>query len=239
MTTKAFTMIELIVVMAIIIALMGIGFPVYNMVRVRSQVNATQVTIQALSVAIAAQPRRTWSYSDSSGNLVNRPLFCVKALNSDAGVTFGNVDIDGDPDPNGNKLVDTINGIDSAERNATNTDGFYGLEKDLDNDTTHPTNDRAAFKDIVASGYRGALYHLGLSLSANQVNLKKQPIDAWKNPLHIRWDSTKSWSGGFRIWSNGPDKNDNAFPYDSTKANNTRAFTFVTGTDDIDSEGNK
>ncbi len=241
MNNKAFTMIELMVVMTVIIALAGIGFPVYNMVRVRSQVNATQATIQALAVAIAAQPRRTWSYSDSTGNPVNRPLFNVNSLDSATGGsdTWGDVDIDGDPDPNGNKIVDPVGSTANAERNASNTDGMYGLESDFNLVTTNATNDLSAFKDIVASGYRGALYHLSLSLPANQVNIKKQPIDAWKKPLHLRWDSSKSWPGGFRIWSNGPNKIDNSFPYDPTKSDNTKAFTFVPRTDDIDSEGNK
>lgn len=69
MTTRSsgFTLVELMLVIAIIAALMGLSLPLFGMVRNGARAKSTASLVQALAGAIATHPRGTTLRLDSGG----------------------------------------------------------------------------------------------------------------------------------------------------------------------------
>jgi len=55
-----FTLIELLIVISIIVALAAIGFPVWNSVRRKADVDSSRTLVLAVATAMASYPIKTW-----------------------------------------------------------------------------------------------------------------------------------------------------------------------------------
>ncbi len=65
-TTTAFTLIELIVVIAIILSLMGLGIPVYNVLIRNNRTSQTQALVVAIAGAMDAYRVQQWTVWDAT-----------------------------------------------------------------------------------------------------------------------------------------------------------------------------
>jgi prepilin-type N-terminal cleavage/methylation domain-containing protein len=76
MPRRAFTLMELMVVMAVIIALAGISYPTFTWLRHRADVDSTVTLINAVSATIGGQPQRqvTFHYG-TPPQMAIRPLW--------------------------------------------------------------------------------------------------------------------------------------------------------------------
>jgi prepilin-type N-terminal cleavage/methylation domain-containing protein len=63
-----FTMIELMVVIAVIATLAALGFPALNFIRKKANRQATESLVQSVATAIASYPIRQWTFTDSATN---------------------------------------------------------------------------------------------------------------------------------------------------------------------------
>lgn len=68
-----------------------------------------------------------------------------------------------------------------------------------------PDLDGGFAPEIIASGYRGFVAMTGSPTQQASVAKNGQPLDAWKRPLRIAFAAKVYGTGGFGVWSAGPD----------------------------------
>jgi len=98
---RGFTILELLIVVTVILALMGMSYPILDRIRARSNISATSELIQGIAAAMAQY--RVSTVTGTDGKLW--PAWTLGQINTD-GVTRNNYQIDGDPTlyPSGDPL---------------------------------------------------------------------------------------------------------------------------------------
>jgi|GEM_PF-5335832 prepilin-type N-terminal cleavage/methylation domain-containing protein len=61
---RAFTLLELIVVISVMAVLAAMGFPAYKFIKRQVDIGATQTLVQAVAAAITTYGQKTWSWCD-------------------------------------------------------------------------------------------------------------------------------------------------------------------------------
>lgn len=89
---RGFTLLELLIVVTVIIALMGLSYPILNRIRARSDISATSELIQGIAAAMAQY--RISTFTGTDGKIW--PAWTLGQVAED-GVTQVNYQIDGDP----------------------------------------------------------------------------------------------------------------------------------------------
>jgi prepilin-type N-terminal cleavage/methylation domain-containing protein len=163
---RGFTLVEMLIVAAVIIALFGIGYPILTMARANAEISGTTSLVEGVAAAISTYGTRSWSYQDGT---IRRTVL-LWDLNDDG-------QIDG-----------------------------------------NPAADETLPQAVVDSGYVGLLDMAQPPVRPESVNAKRQIIDAWGNPLRIRFPDQAGLTGaakqaerlrfgtdGFQVYSAGPD----------------------------------
>jgi prepilin-type N-terminal cleavage/methylation domain-containing protein len=82
-----------------------------------------------------------------------------------------------------------------------NQDGLVDGRPGLDPEPFDPA--------VVASGYAGFVPTAAPPLEARSVAPDRRVVDAWGNPLHLRYSARGFENGSFGVWSRGADGADN------------------------------
>lgn len=165
---RGFSFIELMIVIAIIVALAGVSIPILSAIKNRGKRAATDTVVQAVATAIIAHQAKSWTVYDQSTQ--ESTVHRLWDINQD-------YLIDGDP----------------------------ALENpDL------PAG-RQFSQAVIDSDYKGLVLMTEPTLPKGFVNRKKQPVDAWKQPLRIAYAITIYGPQGLGVWSAGPDGVDDAY----------------------------
>ncbi len=192
-----FTILELLVVIAVIVALIGIGFPVMSAVRQRANIQATRSLVQSVTAAISMYPVQRWTVTWDDNNddpnddgYVGIGASTVRATPRKS-ITVPLWDLNPGSSPN-------ANGIGQLDGDGV-IDGFVDAAGSA-------TTDGPFWNQLIASGYTGFLRMTNAAIPARSVNKKGQVVDAWREPLRIIWDSRRFAAIGFGVWSTGRDK---------------------------------
>ncbi|MDA3960318.1 MAG: prepilin-type N-terminal cleavage/methylation domain-containing protein [Planctomycetota bacterium] len=176
-----FTLVELLVVLGVIIALSGISITTYSTMAESGRVRSSQLTIDALTAALAA-------YGQDSLSLPSSPAERSAGLVC-AGRPLGDLDGGGVLDGLPGRDPDLAAALAGGEASLLAARGSSG--------TT--LNDLAQHL-----GYRG-VWSLGIDLTGRQVDeTTGRVIDSWGRPLRIGFGA-RFGSAGFGIWSLGSD----------------------------------
>ncbi len=200
MERRAFTMIELLVVMAVILSLVGIGFPVMAAIQARQRISATRGLVAAVAAAISQYPVREWPVqvrnpndTDADGDgLVDGTLNRVR-IKTYSGRIF-DLNVRQSPSP------DFATG-DGAMTGDGFLDGTPGIAVPP---ATGATLDGPFWGELVDSGYGGFLACTHAPVPRQNIDRQGRVVDAWKRPLRIEWSALYG-SDGVGIWSMGKD----------------------------------
>lgn len=193
---RGFTLLEMVIVITVIIALAGIGIPIYGVINRQMKISSTRAMVALVAHAIEqyGSSRWTWAQLDALGKPVldgnKRPIirsgniFALKEEGQSVNARGDKIPfhtIDGRPEP-----------ADPAERVSTATyDGPFPLADKF---------------SIYYSGYRGFYDMTGVTVDTrNNLNAKHQIVDAWGEPLRICYAAGVYGTKGFGVWSPGPD----------------------------------
>ncbi|MBA3683774.1 MAG: prepilin-type N-terminal cleavage/methylation domain-containing protein [Planctomycetes bacterium] len=193
-TRPGFTLIEIIVVLGVIMALAGLGFPIMSAVRQRANVQSTRSLVQGVAAAISMYPVRQWTiewdhdgddpdndgYGSGSARATARKSVSVPLWDLNQGASPA---ADGTGQFEGDDLID---GFPATSAGATNDGPFWST--------------------LLDSGYGGFLRMTNAPISSKSVNAQGQVIDAWRQPLRIEWNARTYAPSGFGVWSIGRDK---------------------------------
>jgi prepilin-type N-terminal cleavage/methylation domain-containing protein len=197
-----FTLIELVVVIAIIGVLAGLGVPSYLIIVNRSKVTTTQALVVLVADAIAGYNTQSWVWNKDPNspvvNLISRPIFALKDKDNRTfipkwrdgkGNPISFCTIDGRPRPAVSPGSNTTATVDVNQY-----DQFGSVPYD---------------QAIARSGYMGFYDMAGAAIDKRFVNAKHQVIDAWGEPLRIAHAINIFGAiRGFGVWSPGRDRLD-------------------------------
>jgi prepilin-type N-terminal cleavage/methylation domain-containing protein len=220
-TRRGFTFVELVIVITVIAALAGIGFPVYKSVKKNVDKNATKALVSAVVTAMSTYQLKTWTWNVSTDplkpemhtyhmwdlNHVKGPD--IPMLNND---TLRFYSIDGyTPGSRTEHDSDWREKI----RDGQNLDVQRAIESKWDNDPWFKqpdgTYDINFPKEVLASGYSGFINMAAPAVHKKFINKRGILVDAWEQPLRIEFGAKKFGTDPMGIWSAGFDKWDSTF----------------------------
>ena len=174
-----FTLIELMVVIAVIAILASIGIPTWLHMQKKAAVDSTRTLVNAVATAIASYPMRNWQVA-----------ILVPASSPPR------------YEPRIGRLFD-LNGTGSGLGVRMTGDGILDGDPKLEN-----TQAAGSFPDdVIESGYTGFITMTQPPIAKRNVDAgTKRVVDAWKQPLRIAFGADVYGPAGFGIWSIGPDK---------------------------------
>jgi len=176
---RAFTLMELMVVISVIILLAGMGFPAYSYIRLQGEKRATTAVVNAVASAISIYQMNTWTFTTKPGNKQRvQYLWAMKTA----------------PDSK------------DKDGNAT---GFYTIDGQPAATATDATHDGPFDEGLIESGYSGFYFMTQTSVPKRFVNKKKQVTDAWGQPLRIAFAANTYGAAWYGVWSPGLDRTDN------------------------------
>ena len=159
----AFTMVEILVVIGVIVLLMGISYPVYTHSIERSRIDATSALVAGVAASLATQPLTALvpSRSQAGHPAIDAKMISIALwdVNGD-GILDGSIAVGSSAA--GRDPVDCSDRQIYADRFATNDNLAAGLE---------------------AIGYGGFLHGTGFQPAGKSVNAAGQVVDAWGTPL--------------------------------------------------------
>lgn len=170
MTGRGFTLIEVLIVVAVIATLVGLGLPAYAAARERARVSAARALVATVAAAITAYQRdRLHLWHDPTGVGGG-----VEAMHR-----AWDVEADG-----------IIDGHD--------VDGYFWAPAPPTGD---PRREALCYNGFVAT-VRPELPNWAIEPDTGRV------YDPWRRPLRIAFARHTYGSGGFGVWSAGPDGED-------------------------------
>lgn len=220
-TRRGFTFVELVIVITVIAALAGIGFPVYKSVRKQVDINATKALISAVVTAMSTYQLKTWTWNTAAvGATPELKTYHIWDLNHQKGPDI--------PTQNDKNLrfysidgytpgsrVEHPQSYRDAVRDGTNLDVQMPIESEWSNEPWNmdktKTYDANFPKEVLASGYTGFINMVAPSIHKSFINKRGILIDAWKQPLRIEFGAKKFGTDPMGIWSPGFDKWDATF----------------------------
>lgn len=191
-----FTIVELLVVIGVILALAGIGYPLAMAVKQRANVQSSRALVQAVTTAIAAYQTQRWTVTwDHDGDDPDHD-----------GVTAGGTRAT-PPRSVTVPLWDLNQGASPLPTGAGQMDGD-GIIDGVPSTAAGDTTDGPFWSELIASGYTGLAAMSNSPIPQRSIARDGRIIDAWKQPLHIEWDAKRFAPTGFGVWSTGKDKID-------------------------------
>jgi prepilin-type N-terminal cleavage/methylation domain-containing protein len=221
---SGFTFTELVIVITIIAALAGMGFPIYSSVRKANDENATRSMIQAVATAMSTYQLKTWTWETAAAigtTPARMRTYRMWDLNHFDSTGGENPDIkvaNGDSIPPGPDKFFSIDGYTPGSKSyhaaALRTDaetsivGPTNIEVKNGHDGNFPTA-------IIKSGYTGFLNMVAPIIHKSFIDNRGIIVDSWKNPLRIKFQAQTFGPEGVGIWSPGYNKKDDTFRSDS------------------------
>jgi prepilin-type N-terminal cleavage/methylation domain-containing protein len=192
MRNTGFTLIEVILVVAVLLALFAIGFPTLSHLMRRGDIASTSGLVGSVASTIAAYPQQmTISYdhddddADDDGRKDSDPLVAATPRKQRVLQAWDvNASADGAEDAPGDEFID---GRPALVADATHDGPYWHAVLD------HPYSGFIAMTHFPAS-------------RRFQVNERGQLIDRWRQPLRLIYSGEHYGASGFCVTSAGPDR---------------------------------